>query len=350
MKAVVYTGPGTVDVADVAEPHLEDDEDAIVAVASAAICGTDLHVTSGHAPGVEPGTVLGHEFTGTVVDVGAGVRTLHPGDQVMTSDFTACGRCWWCRRGGHWHCAERRFFGTGRAFGPPLAGGQAELVRVPHADVTLARRPPAITADAALLAGDNLATGWTAIRRAAVGPGAVVAVVGGGPVGQLASLAAQVHGAAVVVVSDPLPERRAMAVGHGAVAVEPGGARQLVDSLTSGRGSDAVVEAVGRPFGLDAALALVRPGGAVTSVSAHTEPGWELPLARAFAAELSLSFVIGDPIPARDDLIAMIEAGVLDPDFVVTCHAPLDWAAEGYGEMREARQMKVVLDVAAWRR
>jgi alcohol dehydrogenase len=350
VKAVVYSGPGTVEVADVAEPRVEQDDDAIVAVTSAAICGTDLHVTSGDAPGMEPGTVLGHEFTGTVVDAGAGVRTLRPGDQVMTSDFTACGRCWWCHRGCHWHCGERRFFGTGAAFGPPLAGGQAELVRVPHADVTLARRPATITTDAALLAGDNLAAGWEAIRRSDVGPGAVVTVVGGGPVGQLASLAAQVHGAAVVVVSDPVPERREMAAAHGAVAVEPDRVRQMVDSVTAGRGSDAVVEAVGRPLGLDAALALVRPGGTVASVSAHTEPRWALPLARTFAAELSLRFVVGDPIPVLDVLTTLIEAGVLDPDFVVTRHAPLDRAAEGYREMREARQMKVVLDLVDGRR
>ncbi len=346
MKAVVYAGGGSVAVADVPEPRIEATEDAIVAVSAAAVCGTDLHVTSGHRAGMEPGTVLGHEYTGTVVETGPGVRGLKVGDGVMTSDFTACGRCWWCRRHAHWHCPERRFFGTGRVFGPPLPGGQAELVRVPFADVTLARRPAGVGSDPALLAGDNLATGWVAAERAGVAPGDVVAVLGGGPVGQLASLAAQVRGAAVVVLSDPIPERRAVAAAHGAVAVEPAAARAAIDDLTGGRGSDGVVEAVGRTFGLDAALDLVRPGGTVASVSAHTEPAWELPLARAFAAEVSLRFVIGNPIPVRDDLAALIATGVLDPGFVITRHAPLGAAPGGYRDMRESREMKVVLDLA----
>lgn len=346
MKAVVYAGRDSVAVADVPEPRIEAAEDAIVAVTSAALCGTDLHVTSGHTPKMEPGTVLGHEFTGIVVEIGSAVRGLHTGDQVMTSDFTACGRCWWCRRAAHWHCPDRRLFGTGRVFGPPLPGGQAELVRVPSADVTLARRPAGLGPDAALLAGDNLATGWAAAERAGVVPGCVVTIVGGGPVGQLASLAAQVRGAAVVVVSDPIPQRRAVAAAHGAVAVEPTAARAAVDGLTDGRGSDSVIEAVGRSSGLGAAFDLVRPGGTVASVSAHTEPAWEMPLARAFAAEVSLRFVIGNPILARDDLGALLLASVLEPGFVITCHVPLDAAAKGYRDMREGKEMKVVLDLA----
>lgn len=345
MKAVVYAGPGLVEVRDVAEPVLVDPTDVLVRVTRAGICGTDLHASSGHMAGVVPGTVLGHEFTGVVAAAGSAVIGLSVGQKIMSSNFAVCGRCWWCRRGARWHCPERRFFGTGTAFGAALPGGQAELVRVPFGDTTLAGIPPGVTDDAALLLGDNLATGWAACRRAGVRPGDVVAVVGGGPVGQMAALAAQVHGAAVVVVSDPVVGRRDMAAAQGAVAVAPDRARVALDALTDGRGADVVIEAVGGSVGLDAAMALVRRAGTVVSVSAHLQESWAFPLAAAFAAETTLSFVIGDSIGLRDELSAVLASGLLDPTFVVSRHQPLDAAAEGYGAMRDVRQTKVVLDL-----
>jgi threonine dehydrogenase-like Zn-dependent dehydrogenase len=311
MRAVVYEAPGQVAVADVDEPRLHDPTDAIVEVAAAGICGTDLHASSGHMNGVEAGTVLGHEFTGTIVECGPSVLTLSPGDQIMSSDFTACGHCWWCRRGEHWHCPQRQFFGTGRAFGPELAGAQAQYVRVPYADVTLARLPGELDAGAALLIGDNLATGWIAAQRAPVRPGDVVAIVGGGPVGQLACLAAQLHGAAVVVVSDPVAPRRETAAAQGAVTCVPAGARPLLEAVTDGRGADVVVEAVGSSRGLDAALDLVRDAGVVVSVSAHQQQEWSFPLARSFAAQRTVRFVIGDSIGLRDTLTAVVTAGTV---------------------------------------
>jgi alcohol dehydrogenase len=345
VRAVVYQAPGQVALAELAEPHLAAETDAIVAVSSAGICGTDLHACSGHLPGIEPGTVLGHEFTGTVLECGRSVLSLAPGDRVMSSDFTACGRCWWCRQGEHWHCGERQFFGTGTAFGPALAGAQAEYVRVPYADVTLARLPAGVSEDAALLIGDNLATGWVAAQRAPVRPGAVVAVVGGGPVGQLASLAAQLHGAAVVVVCDPVAQRREVAAAHGAVPSEPGEARRLLDALTEGRGADVVIEAVGASHGLDAALDLVRDAGVVLSLSAHLQDAWTFPLARSFTGQRHLGFVIGDSIRVRDPLTAVVSAGVLDPAFTVTRHDCLDGAPGSYRDLREMNELKVVLDV-----
>jgi threonine dehydrogenase-like Zn-dependent dehydrogenase len=345
VRAVVYESPGQVAVADVDEPRLQAQTDAIVQVTAAGICGTDLHASSGHMDGVEPGTVLGHEFTGTIVECGRSVLTLSPGDRVMSSDFTACGHCWWCRRGEHWHCRKRQFFGTGRAYGPELAGAQAQYVRVPYADVTLARLPGELDADAALLIGDNLATGWIAAQRAPIRPGDVVAVVGGGPVGQLASLAAQTHGAAVVVVSDPVAGRRETAAAHGAVASEPGEARALLDAVTDGRGADVVVEAVGSSRGLDAALELVRDAGVVISVSAHQQEEWNFPLARSFAGQRTVRFVIGDSIGLRDTLTALAVAGLLTAEFLVTSRDCLDGAPQRYRDMRDLTELKVILDV-----
>lgn len=344
MRAVVYVAPGEVALAEVADPRLVSDTDVLVRVSLTGICGTDLHAISGHLAGVTPGTVLGHEFVGSVIEVGSAVRRYAVGDVVMSSDFTACGACWSCDRGDHWHCPQRQFFGTGTAFGPALAGAQAEFVRVPYADTTLRRLPAGVPADAALLIGDNLATGWVAVQRGGVRPGDVVAVVGGGPVGQLTSLCAQVHGAATVVVSDPVAPRRSLARQQGAIAVTPDELGPVLAGLTDGRGADLVVEAVGGPRGLEAALAVVRPGGAVISVSAHGDAEWAFPLARSFAAEISLGFVIGDSIRVGAELIRVVAAGVLDPTVVITGRYPLSRASAGYRELTTQSGYKVVLD------
>jgi alcohol dehydrogenase len=346
MQAVVWDGPDRVSLCAVPDPGPTRDTDAVVAVRLAAVCGTDLHVAAGHTPGMRPGTVLGHEFVGTVVAAGAGVRRVAVGTQVMGSDFTACGVCWWCERGEHWHCTHRQFFGTGGVFGPELAGAQAQFVRVPFADTVLAPLPAGVDDADALLAGDNLATGWIAWERGNTRPGDVVAVIGGGPVGQLAALCAQTIGVAVVVVSDPVAARRDLARAHGAVGAHPDELRALLDELTAGRGADVVVEAVGTPVGLELALRAVRRAGVVVSVGAHTEQTWLLPLAAAFAGEITLTFAIGDPIRARRTLLPLLSAGVLDPTFVVADTVPLGEAPSAYARMRERSAMKILLDVS----
>ena len=203
MRAVVFEAPGVTSVREVPGPELVHAEDALIRVTLAGICGTDLHVVAGHFKGVAPGMVIGHEFVGDVIAVGAGVSRIKVGDHVVASDFTACGACRWCARGDHWECPDRAFFGTGESFGPALSGAQAEIVRAPFADTTLARVPPGVSDEAAILVSDNLATGWAAIERARLEPGESVAVIGGGAVGQLASLAAQAAGAAGVVLVEP---------------------------------------------------------------------------------------------------------------------------------------------------
>ncbi|HVW33853.1 MAG TPA: alcohol dehydrogenase catalytic domain-containing protein, partial [Acidimicrobiia bacterium] len=207
MRAVVSAGAGRVTVDEVADPRLQEPDDVLVSVSLAAICGTDLHLVGGHGE-LEPGTILGHEFIGEVTAVGSGVRGLRVGDRVLGSDFTACGACWWCRRGDHWECPERQFFGTGTSFGKALPGAQAEMVRVPQASTTLCPLPPGCPAERAIFVGDALATGFAAVERGGVQPGDTMVVLGGGAVGQMASLAGQAVGAAVVVVVDLVAERR----------------------------------------------------------------------------------------------------------------------------------------------
>ncbi len=344
MRAVVFAGDGRVRVDTVPDPAVTDPRDALVRVRRAAVCGTDLHVVA-HPDGVPAGTVLGHEFVGEVVAVGAAVHGHRPGEMVFGADYAACGHCWWCRRGDHWECGQRRFFGTGTAFGPALPGAQADLVRVPFADCTLRTVPPGLPPDAAVFLGDTLATGYAAIRRARITPGDTVAVLGGGPVGQLTSLAAQAAGAGVVVLVEPVADRRDLAVAQGAVPAEPEQARAVIDTVTDGRGADAVVDAVGGPRALDTAFALVRRRGAVISVGVHPDLGWSLPVARAFTDELTLRFVIGDAMRDGDALVALVRSGAIDPTVVASNTVGLEDAPEAYRQMADRRTLKTLIAV-----
>ena len=247
-------------------------------------------------------------------------------------------------RGDHWECPERAFFGTGESFGPPLSGAQAEIVRAPFADTTLAKMPSGVSDEAAILVSDNLATGWAAIERARLEPGESVAVIGGGAVGQLASLAAQAAGAAAVVVVEPSEARRDFARANGALPAEPQAARDLIAKLTDGDGADVVVEAVGATATLTNAFDLVRKRGRVVSVGAHASAEWPLPLARCFADEITLSFAIGDAIRLRSRLFALIRSGVLDPTVVVQERLSMDQVLEGYRKLREQQILKAVID------
>jgi alcohol dehydrogenase len=342
MRAVVFAGGGAVRVDTVRDPMLQDRADAIVAVRRAAVCGTDLH-TVAHPVGLPTGFVLGHEFVGEIVEAGAGAVRHKIGDLVVGADFIACGRCWWCRRGDHWECPERRFFGTGAAFGDPLSGAQAEFVRVPHADVVLQPIPDGVSLDAAVFLGDTLATGYAAVQRSRMRPGDTVVVVGGGPVGQLSSLAAQACGAGVVVVVEPVADRRALATALGSVTAPPDGARNLVDQVSDGRGADIAIEAIGGPRGLDTAMGLVRRRGSVVSVGVHTDESWAMPVNRCFTDEISLQFVIGNLMRDADALIGLVRSGAVDPAGVATEVVGLDEAPQAYRAMAERRSLKTLL-------
>lgn len=343
MRAVVYRGPGQVAVERVADPVLAAPTDAIVRVSLAGLCGTDLHALRGHFEGLEPGAVLGHEFVGEVVEAGPQVRRHRVGDRVMSADFTACGACRGCERAEYWHCRERRFFGTGRAFGPPLQGAQAEYVRVPHADATLGPLPPDCPPEAALLMADNLATAWVAIERAAAQPGEHVAIVGGGAIGQLTVLAAQTVGAGIVVVVEPNAARRAFAARLGAHAATPDEAPDTVRRLTGDDGADVVVEAVGGDAPLQLSTRLLRPRGRLVSVGAHAAEHWALPVARAFREEWSLSFAIGDGIRLRRRLLRLVTSGALDPTVVVDARGRLDDAPALYDRLARQSILKAVV-------
>jgi alcohol dehydrogenase len=343
VRAVRTTTGGGVELADVPAPAVVDREDAVVRIEATAICGTDLHAVAGHLPGVPAGTRLGHEFVGTVTALGPAATGLQIGDRVVGSDFTSCGRCAACRRGQRWHCHQRAFLGTGTAFGPELAGAQAEAVRVPLASTSLFRVPADLDPRLAVLMSDNLATAFCAVDAGRLQPGETVAVVGGGAVGQLCSLAAQLCGAGVVVVSDPVASRQDWARDHGALACGPDDLAARLAPWTDEQGAALVLEAVGGSRGLDAALAVVRPGGRVISVSAHAEPSWPLPLASVFARELTIGFVIGDAVRTRERMLSLAAAGLLSGAADLVATRRLDDAVGAYAAAKELSALKLLL-------
>src|SRR6187399_2347612 len=199
MKALVYHGPGERSWDEVPDPRLEQPTDAIVRIDSSTICGTDLHILKGDVPEVNPGTVLGHEAVGTVVQVGSGVATLREGDRVLVSCITSCGRCRFCREGHYGLCTG----GGGWIFGHLIDGLQAEFARVPFADTSVHKVPDALTDEQVLFLADILPTAYeVGIINGKVGPGDTVAIVGAGPIGLATIMTAQLHSPGHIVAID----------------------------------------------------------------------------------------------------------------------------------------------------
>jgi 2-desacetyl-2-hydroxyethyl bacteriochlorophyllide A dehydrogenase len=343
MKGVVFDGPGSVRVAELPQPTLQHARDAIVRVSRTAVCGTDLHPYRGEIPDFAAGTVLGHEFAGTVYEAGAEVP-YRPGQRVFASDVIACGRCPDCARGWHYQCPRVALFGYSTVVGQYVPGGQAEYVRVPFADVVLAPTPDGVSDEQALFVGDVLTTGYTAVRAAGVRPGDVVGVVGAGPVGLLAAVCAATAGAARVAVADPAPERRERAASFGFRAVDPADLPAAAAELTGGRGFARVIEAVGSDGALSCALHVAGPRATVAAVGAHHSPAMPFPTSLAFGRELTLRFAVGDPIRSREPVLALVREGRVDPSRLVSHRLPLAAAARAY-ELFHARQaFKVVLE------
>lgn len=334
MRAVTFHEVEDVRVESVAEPAIEAPGDALVAVELAGVCGSDLHVYHGRERGLDPGTVLGHELVGTVVEIGRGVRRLRPGDRVASPFTTSCGECFYCRGGLTARCERGQLLGWVER-GHGLHGAQAERLRVPLADSTLVAIPEGdrrVEAVEALLAGDVLATGWYAAERAGAGPGVTVAVVGCGPVGVAAALAAGELGAERVFAIDPVAGRRALAARFGAEPLDPVAAAPAaaVREATGGRGADAVVEAVGTPEATRLAVDLARPGGTVSAVGVHTEPAFAFTPGEAY--DKNLTYRAGR-CPARaylDRLLARLAERDLGVAALVSHRLPLADAAHAY--------------------
>jgi alcohol dehydrogenase len=246
MKALVYQGPGKKALEERPMPAISAPTDAIVKITKTTICGTDLHILKGDVPTCKPGRILGHEGVGVVDSIGAGVTSFRPGDRVLISCISACGKCEYCRKGMYSHCTT-----GGWILGNEIDGTQAEYVRIPHADTSLYRIPEGAEEDALVMLSDILPTGFECgVLNGKVQPGDVVGIVGAGPIGLAALLTAQFYSPAEIIMIDLDDSRLEVAKRFGATATvnsKDGKAAEKVMKTTGGRGVDAAIEAVGIP-------------------------------------------------------------------------------------------------------
>jgi alcohol dehydrogenase len=267
MKALVYHGPGERRWETVPDPTIREPTDVVVRIDSSTICGTDLHILKGDVPEVKPGTVLGHEAVGAVVDVGEQVHHLRPGDQVIVSSVSACGDCAECRDGRYGQCRG----GGGWILGSLINGTQAELVRVPFADHSTTRRPPDLPLTDAVLLAELLPTAYeVGVRNGHVGPGDTVVVVGAGPVGLATVVIARLYSPRRIIVVDLAGARLENAKRVGADAAESPGT--MIAELSEGPGADVVIEASGDPDGFVLCTRAVRAGGHIANIGTHGKP------------------------------------------------------------------------------
>eukprot|EP00884_Botryococcus_braunii_P016822 jgi/Botrbrau1/3823/Bobra.0183s0052.2 len=284
MDAVIFRGLKEVSVDQVAVPQLEGPNEALVQVRLAGLCGSDMHLYCCREQGLDVGTIMGHEFVGTVIEVGSGVKKIRVGQRVVSAFTSCCGECWFCTHDLPSRCSHPQ----GAACygwvskGAGIQGGQAEVVRVPLADGTLVPVPQNVSDEEALLCGDVLATAFYCVDRSRLAllankqESVTAVVVGCGPVGLLAILGARLSGASLVWAVDSVPERLTMAEKFGArpLSNSEGGIVQNVMESTEGRGADVVLEAVGSQSAIQLAYDLVRPGGTISSVGVHTATEW----------------------------------------------------------------------------
>ncbi|MFE2597088.1 zinc-dependent alcohol dehydrogenase family protein [Streptomyces sp. NPDC001840] len=343
MKAFVFHGPEQSSWDEVPEPSVKDGADVIVRVDSVTICGTDLHILKGDVPEVVPGTVLGHEAVGEVVEAGGDVHTVRPGDRVLVSCVSACGRCRFCREARYGQCLG----GGGWVLGHLIDGTQAEYVRVPFADLSVHRLPGSLDSQDAVLLADIFPTAYeVGVLNGRVRPGDTVVVVGAGPIGLAAVAAARLFSPRRVVSVDLSRPRLEAARRFGADAVVDAAEdpARLVKDLTEGLGADAAIEAVGLPETFELCTRLVRPGGRVANVGVHGKPA-VLHLEDLWIKDVTITTGLVDTY-STPMLMDMTAARRLPTSALVTHSFELDRMEEAYEVFSapESGALKVVLE------
>ena len=386
MKALCWHDKHDVRYDTVPDPRIEEPRDAIVKVTSCAICGSDLHLFDGFMPGMKSGDVLGHEFMGEVVEVGRDNRRLKVGDRVVVPFTICCGECEQCRRGNFSVCErsnrnkglQEKAFGhaTAGLFGYTqltggYAGGQAEYVRVPYADVAPVVIPEGLTDEQVLFLGDIFPTGWQAAVQCDIQPTDTVAIWGAGPVGQFAIRSAILLGAKQVVVIDRVPERLTMAKAGGALTIHfaQESVLERLKELTGGKGPEKCIDAVGmeahttrsldslydrakqalmledRVHVLREMIHVCRPAGVLSIPGVYGGFADKLPIGALMNKGLTVRTGQTHVNRWTDDLLARIEKGQIDPSFVITHTVGLEQGPQMYRTFRDKHDgcIKVVL-------
>ncbi len=345
MKALVYQGAGKIALEDKPHPVIKQPTDAIIKVSKTTICGTDLAILKGGVPTCHPGRIIGHEATGFIAEVGPAVTDLKVGDHVIIPCTSSCGRCPSCRKGIFSSCAH-----GGWLIGNMIDGVQAEYARIPLADSSLHRIPHGMDEEAALMLADIIPTGLeVGAQKAKITLGDTVVVIGAGPVGLAAIIAAQFYSPAHIIAVDLDDNRLNKARSLGASITlnnNKENVKERIMALTDGKGVDAVIEAVGSSATFQLAQEIIGPGGRIANVgifskSAEIHNNW------LWTRNISLHMgvVNTNSVPA---LIKMIQAGKLDPTSLISHHFKFENIVEAYDLFRNAAEeqaIKIVLDV-----
>jgi len=343
MRALVFRGPGKFEWVEKEKPTIQNLTDAIVRITKTTICGTDLHILGGDVPAVTDGRTLGHEGVGVVEEVGSGVNNFKPGDSVLISCVTSCGRCDYCKKAMYAHCEN-----GGWILGHLIDGTQAEYVRIPYADTSLYHIPPGTDEEALVMLSDIFPTSLEiGVINGEVQPGDVIAIVGAGPVGMAALLTAQLYSPAEIIMVDLDDHRLEMSKKFGAtktVNSSKGTAVEQVMELTDGKGVDVAIEAVGFPVTFDICQQILKPGGRLANVGVHGKPV-ELHLEQLWIRNVKITtgLVSTSTTPM---LIKTVQSGKIKPQQLVTHRFPLEQIMQAYEVFRNAakeKAMKVIL-------
>ncbi len=344
MRALVYHGPGHKSWEEVPDPVIQDATDVIVGVDTTTICGTDLHILKGDVPAVQDGRILGHEAVGTVEAVGDAVTTLQPGDRVLASCISACGRCRYCRDGRYGQCLG----GGGWILGHLIDGTQAEYVRIPFADTSTYKLPSSVSDEQAVMLADILPTSYeVGVLNGAVRPADVVAIVGAGPIGLAATLTARLYSPKHIVVIDTADSRLELAKQFGADEVMNPVHHDVearVRAISDGLGADVAIEAVGVPETFELCTRLIRPCGRVANIGVHGKPA-TLALDKLWAADVTITTGLVDTY-STPTLLQMVASGQLSASAFATHHfdlADIEAAYATFADAATTHALKVVL-------
>lgn len=347
MQALVYRGPGLKALEERPKPEIQASGDAIVKMVKTTLCGTDLHILNGDVPSCAPGRVLGHEGVGIIDSVGAGVTAFHPGDRVLISCISSCGKCEYCRRGMYSHCTS-----GGWILGNEIDGTQAEYVRTPHADTSLYPIPAGANEEALVMLSDILPTGFECgVLNGKIAPGSTVAIVGAGPIGLATLLTAQLYAPAMLIVIDLIESRLDVARQFGATHTldnRDGTAAGKVKALTGGRGVDTAIEAVGVPATFELCQDLVGAGGIIANIGVHGRKV-DLHLESLWSRNIAITTGLVDTA-SLPMLLNSVAAGRIDAARLVTHRFTLEHIVEAYdtfANAAETRALKVIVDAPA---
>lgn len=340
MRALVYRGNGELALEDRPVPVLQDERDAIVEVTLTTICSSDIHIRRGAVPRAVPGTILGHEFVGRVVQTGNAVKKVKPGDRVAVNVETFCGECFFCRRGYVNNCTDAH---GGWALGCRIDGGQAEYVRIPFADNGLTVIPDSVTDEQALFVGDILSTGFWAAKIGEISPADTVAVIGAGPTGLCTMLCARLYTPARIIALDTDEFRLNLALARGLadVGLVPGrdDIEGTIRKLTRGRGADTVLEVAGGADTFQTAWKIARPNAVVVVVAMYEE-AQRLPLPEMYGKNLTFKTGGVDGCYCQE-IMDLIACGKLNTGFLITHRCGLDQILDAY-EIFEKKKDHVI--------